>query len=270
MLRITPGNHQHHARPTNLYVKEAFRKPRPVFITVTSGEKGACTYVDGVLAAATPQFPLSARDFTGQLVLGDSPGQTDSWSGQLLGLAIYGRQLTATEVLHNYAAWKQTGRPEIAGEEHNIALYLLDEQTGNVVRDKAQSGVDLYIPERYMVMEKIVLEPFWTEFGMSYGYWRAALKNIVGFIPLGFCLYAYLVALRPIKRATLVTVALGTAVSLTIEILQIFLPTRESGTTDLVTNTLGTWVGAASYSLLTPILARFFAWLPFHVTNATP
>jgi VanZ family protein len=176
----------------------------------------------------------------------------------LLGLAIYHRQLTATQVFHNYAAWKQTGRPGIAEDERNIALYLFDEHTGDVARDKARSGVDLYIPERYQVMDKFFIEPFWTEFSMSRSYWRAVLKNIGGFIPFGFCFYAYLAAVLPVKRAALVTVALGAAVSITIEILQAFLPTRDSGATDIITNTLGSWVGVASYRLLTRIVARLF------------
>jgi glycopeptide antibiotics resistance protein len=259
LVRTEAQDKLHHARTAELYVKDAFsRKPRPVFVTITSGAKGARIYIDGVLSAAAPEFPLSAGDFTGRLVLGDSAGQPDSWSGELLGLAIYYRQLTAAQVSRNYAAWKQTGRPEIAGDERNFALYLFDEHTGDVVRDKARSGVDLYIPERYQVMDKLFLEPFWTEFSMSRSYWEAALKNIVGFIPFGFCFYAYLAAGLPVKRATLVTVALGAAVSFTIEILQAFLPTRDSGTTDIITNTLGSWVGVASYRLLIPALARLF------------
>ena len=93
---------------------------------------------------------------------------------------------------------------------------------------------------------------------MSWSFWDGVLKNIVGFIPFCFCFYAYLVAILPVKRATLVTIALGTAVSLTIEILQAFLPTRDSGTTDLITNTLAAWVGVASYNLSIPILTRVF------------
>ncbi len=267
LVQTTTQNDQHPARTANLYV-EVFRKPQPVFMTITAGVQGACIYIDGVLAEPAPRFPLSARDFTGRLVLGDSPRQPDSWSGQLFGLAIYHRQLTAAQVLHNYVTWTQTGRPEIAEDERNSALYLFDEHTGDVVRDKARSGVDLYIPERYQVLDKIALEPFWTEFSMSQSYWRGALKNIVGFIPLGFCFYAYLATLLPLKRAALVTVALGTAVSFTIEILQAFLPTRDSGTTDLITNTLGTWVGVASYNLLAPFLARLSPWLPFHLDYA--
>jgi len=259
LIRTGAQHDRDHARTATLYVREVFRgKPRAVFITITSGVNGARIYIDGVLVTASPGFPLSAEDFTGRLVLGDSPGQPDSWSGELLGFAIYHRQLTATQLFHDYAAWKQTGRPEISGDERNIALYLFDEHSGDVARDKARSGVDLYIPAKYKVMDKLFLEPLWTEFNMSWGFWDGVLKNIVGFIPFGFCFYAYLVAVLPVKRATLVTVALGTAVSLTIEILQAFLPTRDSGTTDLITNTLGAWAGVALYKLSIPILTRVF------------
>jgi len=262
LLRTQTPDDTHHPKTANLYVEEVFRKTQPVFLTVTSG-KAACIYADGVLVATNPHFPLSAREFSGRLIVGDSPGQNDSWSGQLLGLAIYNRQLTANEVFHHYAAWIQNGRPELIDEEHNIALYVFDEHTGSVVRNKVPSGVDLNIPERYQVLDKIALEPFWTEFSMSRSYWGAAIKNIVGFLPFGFCFYPYMAIQLPNKRPALLTVVLGTTVSLTIEVLQAFLPTRESGTSDLITNTIGTWMGVASYRFLSPILVRSFPWLPF-------
>lgn len=260
-LRTSAADERHHLGTRTLRVPNVF-KPRPAFITITSGVKGVSIYVDGVLIAATPQFSLSAKDFNGRLVLGDSPGQPDSWEGQLFGFAIGGRQLDARRVFDNYATWKQRGRPELSADACNIALYLFDEHTGRVVRDKSQSGVDLYIPEKYQVADKIVLEPFWTEFSMTRSYWGAALKNIVGFIPLGICFNAYLSTTLSRKRALLLTVALGAVASVTIEVLQGFLPTRDSGTTDVITNTLGTCLGIVLYRLLTPTLAQFVPWVP--------
>jgi glycopeptide antibiotics resistance protein len=110
-------------------------------------------------------------------------------------------------------------------------------------------------------MQKIALEPFWTEFSMTRSYWSAVLKNIVGFIPFGIAFAAYFSAARPVRRATLAAIALALSVSLTIEILQAFLPNRDSGTSDLITNTLGTWIGAASYRLLMPSVVRVFPQL---------
>jgi len=100
-------------------------------------------------------------------VLGDSPGQTDSWTGQFLGFAVYNRELTPQQLLKHYQSWTQAGRPEIRNAEGNVALYLFDERAGNIVHNRVNSGVDLSIPEKYVVLDQIFLEPFWKEFTMS-------------------------------------------------------------------------------------------------------
>ena len=246
----------------SLYVRDAFRRSGRVFLTITSGIHGTAVYTDGVLAKTAPQFRLSAKEFTGRLVLGDSPGQPDSWSGQLLGLAIYRRELTPPQVLRHYETWTHGEQPEISEDERNIALYLFGERAGTVVHNQARPGMDLYIPEKDVVLDKIFLEPFWKEFSMSRSYWDAAFKNIVGFIPFGFCFCACLSA-RKVRRAALATVILGSLVSLTIEILQAYLPTRDSGMTDLFTNTLGTYIGVTAYRAVSHMLAARFPWLPF-------
>jgi len=231
-----------------------------VFVTITSGIRGTAVYTDGMLSRTAPQFRLPARAFTGRLVLGDSPGQTDSWSGQFLGLSIYRRELTAAQVLRHYETWTQGGPPHLSEDESNTALYLFNERAGSVVHNRARSGVDLHIPGKYEVLDKIFLEPFWREFSMSQSYFESALKNIVGFIPFGFCVFPCLSA-HKFKRATLATVILGTLVSLTIEVLQAYLPTRDSGTTDLFTNTFGTYIGVVAFRGVSPILAPRFSWL---------
>lgn len=249
-------------KPVLLYAAGVFSELRPVFISVTAGAQGVFVYADGVRVLRTSSFPLTAQNFSGILILGDAPAQTDAWSGEMLEVALYEHQMTAVEVSRDFAAWQQKGGAEITGYEQAIALYRFDERAGNVVHNRVNSSLDLIIPETYKIVDKIFLEPFWTEFSTSWNYWGAVLKNIIGFIPFGFCFYAWLITLLPTTRASTVTVLLGAAASLTIEILQAFLPTRESGTTDLITNTLGTWIGTVGYRFVMPILMRFFPSLP--------
>ena len=68
-------------------------------------------------------------------------------------------------------------------------------------------------------------------------------SRITGFIPLGLFFCAYLSSAGRIKRPGRVTIILGFAVSLTIEVLQAYILTRDSETTDLITNTFGTGLG---------------------------
>jgi hypothetical protein len=261
-LQAEVRNDPHAPKTGTIYLKNVFVRSGPVFLTSTSGVNGTSAYVDGELAKAAPDVHLSAKDLTGRLVVGGSPGQSDSWSGRLRGLALYRTELTPTQVLRHYQTWTKRGRPEIYRDERNLALYLFGERTGKIIHDSAGSGVNLYIPDKYMVLDQIFLEPFWKEFRMSRSYWGAAVKNVVGFLPFGFCFYACLSG-HKVRSAAIATVILGTLTSVTIEVLQVYLPTRDSGTTDIFTNTLGTWMGVVAYKRLRPALAPRFPWLPF-------
>ena len=119
----------------------------------------------------------------------------------------------------------------------------------------------LISPRRYALVHQIFLEPFWKEYQPRWFYLKDVLINIVGFMPLGFFFYAYWASVRPVKRAALITTALGFAVSLTIEVLQSHIPSRDSGTTDLMTNTLGTFLGVRLYGwgVARTILAKIYS-----------
>jgi hypothetical protein len=230
-----------------LYIAHLFRKSKQPFVTITSSTQGTVVYVNGALVRTSPQFGLSSKDLTGQLVIGNYPLEDNGWQGQLRGLAIYNRELTAAEVLQHYDAWTTNQEAEIKNEGP-VALYLFNERMGKVVHDQMNSGTDLHIPEHYFVLHAPFLEAPWDEFDPSWGYCKNVLINVVGFVPLGFFFCAYFASLRPLDRAVLATIVLGGVVSLTIEVLQAFLPTRDSGMTDLITNTLGTGIGTALYS----------------------
>jgi VanZ family protein len=55
---------------------------------------------------------------------------------------------------------------------------------------------------------------------------------------------AYLKWNRNTRHVTIVTILCGAAISLTIEILQEYIPGRDSGLLDIFTNTSGTFLGA--------------------------
>ena len=247
-----------HATPW-VGIHNVFRRIEPVFLTVTSSPHQTAIYVNGVLAGTFPQVRLG-HDFTGQLVLGTSPVMGQVWSGDFRGLAIYPRELTPLQVLSHYQTWTAQGRPELSPDEPVSALYLFNERAGSVVHDAVPTRIDLYIPSRYSLLHQAFLEPFWKEYKPSRRYVKDIFINIAGLIPLGFVFCGFWSRVHPIKRAALATVALGFAVSLTIEVLQSQLPTRDSGTTDLITNTFGTFLGVVLYrsKIAAALLAKIY------------
>jgi VanZ family protein len=78
------------------------------------------------------------------------------------------------------------------------------------------------------------------------------LANIVGFLPFGFALCGYLSSFH--RARTRMTVVVTTVIcgclSLLIETLQTFLPTRDSSMTDVITNLLGGAIGALLYRII--------------------
>jgi len=234
-------------RKRRLSVDDLFRKGDLVFLTITSGAHGTMLYRNGALITVAPQLMFPASSFEGRLILGDTAAKADSWSGELRGLAVYRSELTSAQVRRNYEGWVQNGRPDIDSTERNAGLYLMSERKEKIVHNSALPAPDLHIPDKYIVLDQYLLEPVWQEFSMTKSYWSAVLKNIVGLIPFGFWFYAYLVKTPRFRHAAAITVALGFAASLTIEIVQWFLPTRDSGTSDIVANTLGALCGVMLY-----------------------
>jgi len=232
----------------SIYVADVFRTPRPVVFAISSGEAGAAIYVDGTLVRNFPDFKLTSRDLSGEFIVGNGPLTTYNWSGRIKGIAVYDRWLSPAEVAKDHANWTAAGTiggpPDLADRESMVARFRFDEGKGHVVHNQVDPSTNLLIPERFFVFHEQFLELPWDEFQAGWHYWRNVAINVVGFIPLGFFFQAYFSAVGKIKRATRLTIVLGFLVSLTIEVLQAFLPTRDSGVTDLITNTFGTALGA--------------------------
>jgi hypothetical protein len=235
-------------KKTKIYVDDVFTHPRPVLLTISSGSLGTTIYADGALLTRSPNFRFSSQDLTGQGIIGNDPATTHNWSGQLKGFAIYDHELTADEVSQHYTNWTKAKQADLAKSEGVVALYLFNEGNGSIIHNEVDSATNLVIPERFFVLREQFLERPWDEFYPGWHYWEDVGINIAGFIPLGFLFTAYFSAVGQIKPATWLTIALGFSVSLTIEVLQAFLPTRDSGMTDLITNTFGTALGAMLFA----------------------
>jgi len=248
-------------------VHNVFHKGELLLIAIASGPEGTSIYVNGVLLGTVGKFQLSAQDCSGQLILGTSPVVNQSWPGQLRELAIYQQELTPAQVSRHFETWAVSKRFDVGQDEHVLAIYEFNEHHGRVVHDSGGSHIDLSIPERYLIVHEKFLEPAWQEFHNDWGYWKNILINIGGFIPLGFCFYAYLTLASRLGRAALVTVILGAGVSITIEVLQAYLPTRDSGTTDIITNTLGTAIGVVLYRWQAPLVTEFYNRIRLMLTS---
>jgi VanZ family protein len=228
-------------------IENVFHQGRPVFVAMASGPQGTALYVDGVLAETFSRFRFR-KDLAGQLEIGTSPHDNDPWHGTIRGLAIYYRELTAAQVRRHFETWTRYKRPEIGKDEQATAVYLFTERAGRTVHSAVDPAVNLDIPERYSLLKQTRFEPFWKEYRPGPAQWMDVLVNVGGFVPLGFVFCGYLSSIRGARRPLLLTTVVGFVISLTIEFLQSYLPTRNSGTTDLFTNSLGSFLGARVYT----------------------
>jgi len=255
VLRREVRNERHEVSLHETFVADAFRDGKSVFISITSDGHKSMVYLDGAAVTPNRDFVFSAKDLTGQIVIGSSPVSSDGWYGQLRGLAVYRRNITPAQALRDYEVWTKGKRPEIAEDESSVVVYRFDEHQGNIVHNLVSRGPDLYIPQHFMLLDQPMLQSPWTGFRWTWGYWLDVAINIAGFVPLGFFVYAYL-SERYRTAAAMTSVLVGTAVSLTIELLQAYLPTRNSGMNDLITNTFGTYIGVVLYRAVGKWLPR--------------
>jgi VanZ family protein len=229
---------------TTIGVDNAVYSNTPLFITIAAGPKGSSIYFNGNLARVFPDYILSGRDLSGQLIFGTSPFWKETWHGEWRGLAIYAAELSPANVLAHYQKWTEGRQTELAKELVPTALYDFHEGRGDTIHDLAGTAPDLFIPKYYSVPHKPILQWPWDEYRPNRSYAVDIGVNIAGFVPLGFLLSAFLWSTTRSQRPVLKAILIGALISLTIELLQAYIPQRSSGMTDIITNTLGTTLGA--------------------------
>jgi VanZ family protein len=186
-------------------------------IVVRSDTDGLTLFVDGAPVRTRPGVDfslLSEKRGPAWLILGNSPSGESPWRGDLLSLSFYTKALSPEEIL-------STG-------SDSLVRY------------------NLVIPSVFRAPAKRVLDPPWRIQKFNRSFWIDVFVNIIGFIPFGFAVWAWARKDGERKNATVmgIVLLLGASISLFIELLQVYLPTRDSSLTDVVNNILGTYVGA--------------------------
>jgi VanZ family protein len=222
-----------------LYADRIFVPGKAVLLTITSNSWGTKAFINGNLRRAVPNFRICHALVDGRLVAGTAADSDYGWRGQLTGIAIFSHVLSPEEIQRDSNTWAYHPGPALGNREGLIALYLFNEGRGNRVRDKVAGANSFYMPDRYLIVAKRFLS------APSFDNHTDMLANIIGFMPLGFTLCAYLLSSRWGKGTSIIaTVLLCGLFSLVIEILQWFLPTRDSDMTDVIMNIVGAAGGA--------------------------
>jgi VanZ family protein len=223
-------------------VDHAFQEGQLLLLTITSGPSGTIVYLNDRQAQVFSSFTMSQSALSGQIIMGTSPVDYQQWSGEVHGLAIYSKKLTAAQVSRHYATW--IGGLDQVDLDGAMARCDFQERAGNEIRNAVASGTSLEIPEYFGIPHKALLTSPVKEFEANWRYVIDVLLNIAGFIPLGFVLCVYLSLVRTPRNAIPFAALAGGILSFVIEVLQAYIPQRVSGTTDIIANTLGTVLGA--------------------------
>jgi len=226
-----------------IWVEHVFHEHTPLQITLSSGPNGTGVYLNGKLRRNYDGFHLRSSDFTGRFVFGNSPVGHETWAGLLKGIAIFPTAVSAQRATEDFAVWNSGSEfaPSVASSA--VALFYFKEGQGRVTRSEIAGVPDLILPHSFQTMRPILLKSIWEEYDGNLDYWIDTLLNVIAFVPLGFFMCSYFSSVESVRRPGLITILLGFLVSLTIELGQYYLPMRNSGMTDLVTNTLGTALG---------------------------
>ena len=225
---------------------DTMRAGKLVLLTVSSGPNGIAVYADGKIAASAGDFRIRRDELYRQIFMGNSPSSFQVWHGEVRGLAIFDEEISPADAAAHYAEWSSGTRSAKASADasHLLARYEFRDRGGSVIHSDIASAPPILIPEHFLVPRKAMLDSVVNEFDWSGNYLKDVIQNTIGFMPLGFVLCGFFALSRSRGQAILISTFLGGLLSFTIEFLQYYIPRRDSGWTDVITNTTGTLFGA--------------------------
>jgi glycopeptide antibiotics resistance protein len=249
------GDDYAHKRKSNrIFIDTASFPDSPIFLTMTTGSHGTKLYCDGKLVQEkkdlTLELPSGGKS---RLLLGNSVYGTNPWEGDIYGFAFHRSTLTDEDIAIHFNRWSEKQNFSFAKTDKPLVLFLFNEKEGELANDYTAGNDPLNIPKEMKIWERKILVPPWQDFKFEQNNVEDILINVIGFMPLGFFLFATMNRLdgNPMKHGILITVMVCFILSLSIEIVQAWIPSRSSSMTDLISNTFGGWIGSITFKVST-------------------
>jgi len=226
-----------------------FPQGKPHLVTVTFGAGEKAIYIDGDIMAREETAIRSEAEvkFAGRFMMGNSPkARQGGWWGEIRGVAVYDRLLTGEEIASHGRAVFQDGMSRLAETPGCVACYGFDRTEGNRVESMVGESRPVFVPAFRNALFRTLWDLPHQDMRIETPPVGDFLNNILFFVPFGVVFFTLIhrTDAMGLRLAFPVTALAGGVLSLGIEALQLFLPTRDPGIADVLGNTLGSGAGA--------------------------
>lgn len=197
-----------------LYAKDLLKSIEPVFLTINIAQSSSSISCNGKEILKRDK-PLTSQitSLEGIGLIGNSASGKNGWNGELYSLKIYNKRLSNQKS----STFEQKEQFSFHGGEYTLT-----------------------IPERFSPLKRNILTPPWIDHSFNKSYINDLILNFVGFLVFGLIIGALGIQYRLRKSHSLfISFLLCALISLTIELLQPFIPSRCSQLSDLILNILG-------------------------------
>ncbi len=252
IIVMNGDDYDYSRRAPRLAARLTTQAGEPFFLAATSHEQGSTLYINGhpVDSNADQTLRLPTDSEPGRLVLGNSVYGDSPWLGEVRGFALHRVALDEETIRRHHDLWMGDVAPAGVGLAPAEIFYHFSGGTGRTAVDESLNGIDLLFPR-----DTAFVAPKFFAGGtaaLTLDNTADVVLNLVGFVPLGFVLFALLrTRTRMAHSAAFATACvIGLTLSFGVELAQAWIPSRSSSYLDLLLNVAGTGVGAAVYTPL--------------------
>jgi hypothetical protein len=247
-LVVMAGNDYARWLPGQRLTYELAPHAQALVVSVVHDADGVGLYVDGepISRDSRASWPAIGAPEPARLILGGTVTGQHAWRGSVRWTSLIDRALSAEEVKLALAERQQ--HPADGRADGALLDFDLRAGPGRRVPSGGSLDVDLRIPATFQ--PPVLRALSWPDvlWPPSRAMAIDITVNLLGFMPFGFFAAWLCHALGyRVRVALMLTLAGALLLSLTIELAQVWLPTRDSSLLDLVMNGLGAAAGAVAF-----------------------